>query len=320
MKIILFILFLLFKSYGIFAGDLDNFKLYNYDLNSHLKYKTLPKNTCDLCGCYMGIDGENRNEIGVRYRIRVFNGPHTNTGDPSAFSSIREYYNTVELYGRYILSPKVQISFSLPYGINSVEVGKFTGLGDLLVMTKYLVLGKISNQPGKIYNDRLFVGGGFKIPTGSYNKPESDGEVEPHFQTGTGSFDFLLLTTYIARIKSFGFNSDIVYKINTQNPNKYHFANRFNFSTSVLYILQTGISSAIIPNAGVYFEQANPDLINGTADDGSGGKVLFITGGVNVNLKHISLSLNYQKPVYENLIGYQPKNNFRLISSISYMF
>ncbi len=317
MKNIVLIIILIFITNSLFSDDGFRLNLHYYNTEAALKYKTLPKNTCDLCGCYMGINGEDKNELGLRYRLRVFNGPHVNTGDPEAMSKIKEYYNTAELYGRYFISPKLQISFSLPYAVNRVETGTITGLGDLLILSKYLVMGKTGYQPGTNFNDRLFIGGGFKIPTGSYNK-SIDGEVEPHFQTGTGSYDFIFLGTYIARFRRFGLNSDIVYKINTQNSNAYRFANRFNFSTTILYILPAGMNSSLVPNAGVYFEQANPDKINGADDDGSGGKVLFVTAGLNLNIKKIILSFDYQKPVYENLIGYQPKNDFRFISSIGY--
>ncbi len=318
MKNLIFIPLFAFMIAAAYSGDFENLKIHLKNSETNFNYNSLPSHTCDLCGCYMGIDGENRNELGIRYRLRVFNGPHMFSSDPAA-SSIREYYNTIELTGRYFVTPKIQISFSLPYGSNNVEAGSFTGMGDLLVMAKYLVRGNIKNLPTQKYVDRIFLGGGFKIPSGSYNK-SVDGEVEPHFQTGTGSYDFLLQGTYIARVRNFGMNADVVYKINTVNANNYRFANRFNLTASLLYIVPVGLNFTIIPNTGAYYEQANPDQINNVDDDGSGGKVLFVKGGLNFNLKHFSLSFDFQKPVYENFIGYQPKNNLRFISAINYIF
>lgn len=323
MKNLILAVFLIFIYSDSHSGDFSDLKLRDSN-NSYslltLRYKTLPKNTCDLCGCYIGIDGQDRNQIGIRYRIREFKGSHEYDGIAADVSPVREHFNTLELYGTYIISPKILVSFSLPYSVNSVETGNFSGFGDLLITTKYLVMGKRGLQPASQYKDRLFLGGGFKIPTGRYNISSAGADVEPHFQTGTGSFDFILLGTYIARVRRFGFNSDVVYKINTQNSNSYRFANRFNFSTTLLYIFPVNLTSAFTPNAGVYFELANPDKINNADDNGSGGKILFITGGLNFNSKYISLSLDYQKPVYQNFIGYQPVNNFRFISSVSCFF
>ena len=293
---------------------------YSGDLyNISLKLKSLPSNTCDLCGCYIGIDNDNRNQLGIHYRVRVFNGTHEYEGIPANESSVREKFNTFELTGRYFVKPKVQVQFTLPFSYNSVETGNYSGIGDLLIIAKYLIAGKTGIQNPAKYSDKLYFGGGFKLPTGGYNKV-SEGEVEPHFQTGTGSFDFLMLGTYSGRINNFGFSSDVVYKINTQNPNGYRFANRFNFSTTLLYLFHIGNIAAVTPNSGIYYEYADPDKLNNISDEGSGGKVLFVTGGLNISFRKIFINFDYQKPVYQKFIGYQPENNFRFISSLSYLF
>jgi hypothetical protein len=62
------------------------------------------------------------------------------------------------------------------------------------------------------------VGGGVKLPTGKYNT-NNNGSVNPSFQLGTGSWDYLLATEYIVRRKQFGLNTMLNYVIKTENGN-----------------------------------------------------------------------------------------------------
>jgi hypothetical protein len=73
------------------------------------------------------------------------------------------------------------------------------------------------------------VGGGVKLPTGKYNT-NNNGSVNPSFQLGTGSWDYLLATEYIVRRKQFGLNTMLNYVIKTENRKWYRFGNQFNYA------------------------------------------------------------------------------------------
>jgi len=278
----------------------------------------LTDKACDLCGCYLGFQANyNRNVVGLRYRYREFDD---NAADLTNPAYTKELFNTFEIYGRYYVTPKIQLMVSIPYAYNKAEGEKFTGIGDILTLVQYKVISpQVGMTSGKIKNT-LMIGSGIKFPTGTYNQKLPDGTIEAHYQTGTGSTDFIFSGTYVGVLNNFGLTSDVVYRFGTYNPDNYRFANRINNSSTLFYDIKPMNLMAIIPNFGYYFESAPQDKNSRVAyEDDSGGTVLFLSAGMNLSLKHFSFDASYQKPVYQNLYGSQPQNKMRIIFSAGYM-
>ncbi|MDQ3194514.1 MAG: hypothetical protein M3P82_05895 [Bacteroidota bacterium] len=284
---------------------------------------------CDLCGCYMGLDPNfASNQVGIRVSsIKFFTkGDHAGTTgenmdhpDDGSVSST-EYYNDLEFYFRYYISPKFRVLFSIPFGSNEKNGKKLNGIGDAKLIAQY----QVYNSPitGKTnFWQRLFLGGGFNIPTGIYNKQLTFGVVEPHFQPGTGSFDLIVAALHLAKLEKtgIGWRNDIIYTLNGKNKNQYSFGNRFNW-TSTLFYEVPAMSLTFLPHAGVYFETAKQDKLNGQPVNSSGGDILFGTGGLDVYYEEFSLDFNYQFPLSEKFIGEQPKNKYRFYLGLGYSF
>jgi hypothetical protein len=168
---------------------------------------------------------------------------------------------------------------------------------------------------------RIFLGGGMKIPTGVYNKQLTYGITEPHFQPGTGSFDVIMTGLYMAKLEKvgLGWRNDVVYVVTTANKNDYRFANRFNWASTFSYDITTK-SVTVLPHSGIYLETANPDKYQGQDAEGSGGTVLFATFGLDAFYDLFSLDLDWQLPISENFIDEQPENKFRLYVALGYSF
>jgi hypothetical protein len=280
---------------------------------------------CDLCGCYLGPDPNyNFNSAGIRYRFRSFSGNSSselsnNELDHSGHShEDDESYSTYELWGRYYISPKFQLAGTMPFSYNKIGDESFSGAGDMQVQAKYQIFNTEVDGSTKFRN-RLFLGGGVKLPTGKFNQEDDSGEVVPHFQTGTGSFDFLLTGTYFAKSGGLGFVLDAVYKINTENKNKYLFGNQMNVNGVFSYDIVAD-NVTIIPYAGIYYEYAPEDKSDSVKDPNSGGNALFGNFGVDVTAGMIAFKLNYQPPFSQSLNGNQPQNDYRLIAGIGYSF
>ncbi len=280
---------------------------------------------CDLCGCYLGPDPNyNFNTAGIRYKQRVFNEPSSSQlSDPETDHSGHthegeEIYNTYELWGRYYVSPKFQLVAVIPLSYNNIAGKSYTGAGDMQIHAKHQIFNTEVDGSTKFRN-RLFLGGGLKLPTGVFNEKDDSGEVVPHFQPGTGSFDFLLLGSYFAKTSSFGFVFDAAYKINTSNKNEYRFGNQLNLNGVFSYDIVADVLT-IIPYAGIYYEYAPEDVSNSVEDPNSGGSALFGNFGLDVTFGLLAFKFNYQPPFTQSLNGNQPLNDYRLIAGIGYSF
>lgn len=289
---------------------------------------------CDLCGCYMGLDPNfSMNQVGIRFHTyKFFSEGHPSTGssatsnDPQldhadhGENSSTEYYNDLELYLRYYISPKLRLLFSIPFSSNDINGKTLNGTGDAKLLTQYQIYN--TDITGKTnFWHRIFLGGGVKFPTGVYNKTLTYGVVDPHFQPGTGSFDFLFNGLYMAKLEKdgLGWRNDIVYTVNTENSNGYRFANRFNITSTFTYDIITS-TLTFLPHAGIYFESSAEDKQDGKDTPDTGGNAFFGTGGVDVYYDVFSLDFNYQFKISDNLNGDQPGNEFRLYLGLGYAF
>lgn len=280
---------------------------------------------CDLCNIYLGINPHyNQNEIGIRYRYRHFD-PHNQEAEPGLDGDHRdgEYYNTYELWGRFYPHPKIQLLVSLPFVHNmEVESAEKTidvkALGDVIAIAHYQVLNTVNKDSAGL-QQRIFIGGGFKAPTGTFNKLNALNELDPHIQAGSGSWDLILSGAYLVKFGKAGITTDGNYRINSGNSNHFQFANRTNITANIFYQFHKK-SLTFIPATGLYLEQAYKDKEAGEFILDSGGKSLFYSLSLECYLKRMAISLSGQLPVYEDLYGEQPQNTPRLIAGVSYSF
>jgi len=283
---------------------------------------------CDLCGCYMGLEPNfSKNSFGIRYTsYEFYSSPHSaeensNLDHPTSSTESYEYYRNIEIFFRYYFSPKFRVIATIPYSFNQIDSLHLNGVGDLLTIAQYQIYNTNMVASTNFWQ-RIFLGAGFKFPTGVYNKSLSvSGEVEPHFQPGTGSLDFLFSGLYIAKHEKtgLGWRNDIVYTINTENKNGYRFANKLNFASTLTYEIDTD-PLVFLPHAGVYYETAGMDKQDEVSVDDSGGNSFFGTAGLDIYYGDYSLDFNMNFPVSEKLNGDQPGNELRFFVGLGFAF
>mgnify|MGYP006872391473 CR=1 FL=1 len=288
----------------------------------------IQENSCDLCGCFFGIEPNfAQNSVGVRYSYFKFYSPAHNEPvnpnlDHEGHTGVEEteIYSKVELFAKYNATPKLRFLLTLPYKFIDINGKQIKDFGDASLLAQYQIYATPpSLKEESQYRQRVYVGAGLKVPTGAFNKQLEYGITEPHFQPGTGAFDFLVSTSYFSKYKDFGFNADASYSIATKNKNEYKFGNRLNVTSSLFYQVETG-QTGLLPHAGIYLEAAEHDKLNEVEDPNSGGSVLFITGGIDVYYSSFSLNFTYQHPINDRLFGSQTPNKFRAVASLSYYF
>lgn len=290
---------------------------------------TLPALACDLCGCsnsgsFFGILPQgHRKFIGLRYRHAAY---HSHLG--SVNLATREQFRTAELWGRFYPVKRVQVLAFIPYQFSQqtlLKTGRVIplhGLGDVSALVQYNLLNTFMDDSiAHTINHNLMVGGGVKLPTGRYKYNEASRlEVaNPSFQLGTGSVDWMLNAIYTARYESWGANVDASYRMTTKNPNGYQFGNRINTSATLFYVAERG-SCSIMPNAGVFVEQAGNDSRNGEVNKQTGGYAAFLNVGTEVYLSRLSFGVSYRHPVSQNLSGGELRANNQLSTHITVLF
>jgi len=308
-----------------------------------------PLFACDLCSLYMNFEPNDlKNSFGMNFRQRTFESTvyslsENNSGEKHAVNSIsedevqKELYRSFDLWFNYFLNHdwqiNVSISFSDNYFYRDDRIAyNVAGPGDLSVVFKRFVMNHKPIDSNSV-SFRWLVGGGLKIPTGNFNKThtvvptiDSKGgpiqglpreELDPHFQPGTGSLDFLFLTEFQFRYKKSGFSTNLSYRINTENSNHFRFANRFNANSSFFQLFNWK-KIMIAPNFGLNYEFAQRDQLEGDDFPDSGGSTLFFNLGTKVYWGKFAFGVNYFDPLHQNLYDHQLLNKNRYTADVTF--
>jgi hypothetical protein len=280
---------------------------------------------CDICGCSSGnyfvgpFPLFHKHFAGVRYTFRTFHSVVKN--DVSQFS--RDFYQTAEIWGGWNIGNKWQLLTFLPYNINRQAsddgVMKSSAVGDITVLANYNLLGnKMMDKNEHRMSQQLWIGAGLKLPTGKFSADPDDFIPSANNQTGTGSVDLLLSSMYVVRLSNWGITSNVNYKIN-QDAHNYQFGNRFNASAFVYRSIATP-KVTLNPNAGLLYENLQPNKLKNIKVNDTGGNALLSSAGLEVNFNKIAIGANAQLPISQNLSNGQTTARIRGMFHITYAF
>jgi len=277
---------------------------------------------CDACGCSanggsMGFSSMlNNNFVGVRY---VYQSYTTKEGVFNNSPWIDENFNTIQIWSRIPITKRIQLTALLPYHDNNRELASgnegISGIGDFTVMGMYTLIQPQMDSVAN-YSHKLQFGGGVKAPTGKYNVA-NNGTLNPSFQLGTGSWDYLLVTEYILKKRQLGLNTSLSYTFKTENKKLYQFGNQFNYGTTLFYLLDLD-KIKLVPQAGIAGEVYDSNKQVKQEVIGTKGDILFSKFGLEVGRNKFSLGLNFMKPINQNLTQGNVKSNYRLSVNLNY--
>lgn len=286
---------------------------------------------CDVCGCslggsYFGILPQfNKNFVGLRWSQARFHAYMNHQSDYLKPETSNDTYQKLELWGRYYVNKRVQFFAFIPYNFNSMNGSEQTvsthGLGDITLIGNYLLLNTGEDKTKK-FKHTWMAGAGVKLPTGDSNLEDKGVLVNPNFQLGTGSLDFLLSTVYTLRYQKAGLSVESGYKINTRNRNDYVFGNQFHASSQIFYWQNAGMF-AFLPNTGVYFEQAAKHRDGTILQANTGGSSVQLMAGLETYVKGFTVGFTYKHPVNQhynsdNIADITAKDSWSL--SLTYNF
>lgn len=276
---------------------------------------------CDTCGS-SGSGGSmgfasmlNSNFVGLRYLNQSYK---STDGLYSNSPWYDEHFNTFQAWARIPVYKNIQISALVPFHFHhkQTETGRqqINGLGDITVLAMYQLYKTEKDSTFLIHN--LQLGAGFKAPTGSFDQMNV-GAVNPSFQLGTGSWDYLLATEYIVKQKNFGLNTQLNYVIKTENDKQYQFGNQFNYSGTFFYLHETKKLS-IVPQLGLVGEVYGNNRQYGEIVRKTSGDIFFSKLGFEIGKDKFSLGANLMLPITQNLSDGRVEAKYRCSINLNY--
>lgn len=203
--------------------------------------------------------------------------------------------------------------------------GDSSGLGDLLLFGQY----RISESKNTDVSLLL----GLKAPTGETgDKDDSGHRFETEFQSGTGSWDFLVGGTISHTNDKFGYHANVLFNETTEGSQSTEIGDILNYNLALTYRLngedhsnhkhehhfdsnKTGITwDAVIELNG---ETRRKNKISGISEDHSGGTVLLIAPGLRMSAGNIGGFISIGLPIVENLNGQQTDLDVRIVTGLS---
>ena len=264
---------------------------------------------CDVCGCslgsnYFGILPQfDKHFVGIRWHYSAFSARMNHESSYLDDEYSNDSYYQLEMWGRFYLTPRIQLFASLPYSINYMQGSHqqvtASGLGDISLIANYTLINT-GEDVGNPWRHSLLLGGGVKLPTGHYQQQDQGKLVNPNFQLGTGSIDVVLNLLYTVRYQNKGLNLGTTRQLNTVNPVAYRFGNQWNASAQVFYWQQMKAWS-LLPHVGAYYETATMHTDHGIRQVNTGGRALFAQVGLDTYYRNMALGFTYKSPLRQQM-------------------
>lgn len=275
--------------------------------------------SCDNCNVYLNISpNDYRNSFGIYHYSRFMYGKYNELGQvllkhggvvtsQLLSKEVMDIYRTTELRGTFYLRDRWKTMVTLPVVDNTERIDglakyRIKGLGDpMLIQTYQLYSTKQTSDTVQRVTHRVTLGGGVKVPLGNISKTYAFGKPNLDLQPGSGSWDFLFLTTYAFRYKSLGFSTNLNVKFNTYNQDNFKYGNTLNINANVFYIKNLK-SITFMPFVGTYMERFEKDYKHSIIND-SGGATFFGNIGLKLYKDNWSLNVQYQRVYNTKLNG-----------------
>ena len=233
----------------------------------------------------------------------------------------------INLEIEYGLVNRVSILLILPYTnrtretnvtdseTNDTEVISFSGqgFGDIIILGKYEII-----SPSILSPLGLAVGGGAKLPTGSFEEENNGTRLSIDLQPGTGATDLLLWGHFLYGFPSIGLstNANFLYRYAGVNLDSYRYGDEFLTSVNGAY----SFAEFLAINLQLKGRFAAEDYWNGRFLPSTGGVYIDLTPSLIYYEGSFSLRVFVQVPVHRDVQGIQLAVNEMLGAEISYIF
>jgi len=188
-----------------------------------------------------------------------------------------------------------------------------SGIGDATILAKYQLFSGLVDFPLEIN-----IGGGIKLPTGSFTEEKTGARLAIDLQPGTGATDGLFWT-YAAKhfpyIETSLFASGL-YRYTGTNFTPYRLGDELNISVGGT----TSISDFLITELILQSRFSGKDFSNGRLLTSTGGTTLGIQPAFTYNEGSVGVHSFVQFPLVRNLRGNQLAVSYQVGFSFAYKF
>lgn len=283
---------------------------------------------CDVCGSasvsqsFGLLPQFSGHFAGVQYQYAHSLSNHPGLLDKDPAEHAAQYFNTVQVWGRYQLSSRLQLFAFVPYVYNVNNDGNHSslqGIGDVSVSLNTVLLQSERQEKKQI----LLAGAGLKLPTGVYKGiADADRNGLPNMQAGTGSADVLLNGNYTYKKGKAGFNLDASAVVTTANSSGYKYGNRFALGALAFYWLEWK-QFRLVPQAGLRQEYTLHDYEHYKRkwlNEQSGGYVSFFSAGTQAYCRKWGLKAMIHLPLLQDYASGIVHIRPRVESGIFFLF
>lgn len=284
-------------------------------LSPHVLY------SCDFCSCLSGINpyynGKNRvavNFLSQRSFLPPILPTPTNTlqtkhiqpattmhgGHGASPFPTTETRRTLEVMFQHHLTERFMLTTLVPFSTLSVEQGSLfsvSGIGDVSLLAHYVF------EFDWFERSTILLGGGMKMPTGLSNLTDASGKrFDTRFQSGTGSWDFILNPILLLSQSGFTGALDLFAKFNTGGAT----GDRLGHSLSATATLSHDVfrnnasQTALLGILGTRLETKTQDWISSQFDVHSGFTSLYAQVGGQVVFYFFKLDFLVLVPVHQS--------------------
>ncbi|MEZ5018395.1 MAG: hypothetical protein R2800_15145 [Flavipsychrobacter sp.] len=291
---------------------------------------SVPASACDVCSASTGgqslgmLPQLHRHFVGVQYQYRHFSSLQKGLTDASASKTSEQYFQTMQLWGRYTVGEKIQLFGFLPYHSNASRVDGINtimqGVGDATFLANVILLKSADTAKWK---HTLQAGAGVKMPLGSYKGiTELEQQGLPNIQPGSASWDFPVNANYTIKYKRVGANLDANYTITTANSDSYKFGDRLSTQLTTFYQWQQG-KVTVLPQLGMRYEYSLHNYDNYKRkwlNTQTGGTIIYASAGAQVYYGKAGIQLSYYKPMTQQYASGNVIANSRADIGFVYLF
>lgn len=183
---------------------------------------------------------------------------------------------------------------------NSTETISFKGSGinDLVILSKYEMI-----KPTILSPLSLSIGGGVKLPIGSYTKEDNGTRLSIDLQPGTGATDVLLWGSFYKGFPELltSIFTNFLYRYTGTNLDSYRFGDEYVISLNGEYYIADYLTLSL----GLRARFANEDFWRDRFLPSTGGTYYDLLPALVYAESNYLLKIFYQSPVYRNVRGIQ---------------
>lgn len=297
---------------------------------------------CDVCGIFLNVQPHDRtSSVSLLYRYRHLQGDLLGLAPKSALPKhgghgvegielsgkdhYEELFQVVELRADLWVADRFAVLVSLPAvnnyrEVNGIVTTDIYGVGDPLVVGRYLLVNTkcLAEEERTIH--RLLLGMGAKVPLGKSDVRFMDSPVGVDQQPGTGTWDALATAEYMVRKDRNGISTTVIGRYNGTNAQGYQLAYGLSTTAEVFRRWDINENLKIMPSLGLYHELSGRDVENDVVVQGTGSSTLFTHVGSRVWWRSLQFSITYQYAAWHNVGALMVPNRERIVTGITYNF